>query len=280
METAGARLKKLRLEKGISLEEVQKKTKIHLDVLKSIEEDSLVNLNPVYIKGFVKIYCGCLGADPGEYLSGYKANGTAIPSGSAGHKDDGLFWGKTRKPFLLKPQVAAIIAAVVILFFLSLGLINLVKFFSSKAGKAGKSRAALALPKPKPAKKAAKKPSIKAKAAPPAVAAEKKSEAIPASSGAAVLAPADNQEPGVRIGLHALEDCWVQARLDGKIIFQNILKKGRFESWSAKDKVELSLGSAGGVRLEVNGKLIPSLGRKGQPLKNILITKDGLKVGK
>jgi cytoskeletal protein RodZ len=41
IETAGARLKQLRLEKGISLEEVQKKTRIHLNVLRAIEGDSL-----------------------------------------------------------------------------------------------------------------------------------------------------------------------------------------------------------------------------------------------
>ena len=59
-----------------------------------------------------------------------------------------------------------------------------------------------------------------------------------------------------------------------------MLRRGRSESWSAKDKMELTLGSAGSVRLEVNGKLMPSLGRKGQVLKNIVITKDGLKVGR
>ena len=130
----------------------------------------------------------------------------------------------------------------------------------------------------KPAKKVEKKVSLKPKAALPVSGTKIKAEVQPASL--AETGSALNLEPGVRIGLHALDDCWVQARLDGKIIFQNILKKGRFENWSAKDKVELSLGSAGSVRLEVNGKLIPSLGRKGQVLKDIVITKDGLKVGK
>jgi len=264
METAGTRLKKLRQEKGISLEEVQKKTKIHLDILKSIEDDSLVNLNPVYIKGFVKIYCGFLGADPGEYLSGYKENGSVIPAKSQ-EKDEGLFWGSGgRKPFFV-PRVVVIIVSVVVLLFLSL---LLVKFISSKAAASKKSHTNLVLPKPKPARKIK---SSKPKVVSAAGAAEKKNE---------TLSLADNSEPGVRIGIHALDDCWIQAKIDGKVIFQNILKKGRFESWSAKDKVELVLGSAGSVRLEVNGKIIPSLGRKSQVLKNILITKDGLKVGK
>lgn len=36
IETAGARLKKIRQERGISLEDLQKKTKIHLNVLRAI----------------------------------------------------------------------------------------------------------------------------------------------------------------------------------------------------------------------------------------------------
>jgi cytoskeletal protein RodZ len=277
METAGARLKRLRLEKGISLEEVQKKTKIHSDVLKSIEEDSLVNLNPVYIKGFVKIYCEFLGVAPAEFLSGYKDGGAVISSIKPGVKDDGLFWGAAAKKPFLKPQVLAIIVLIVAFLFLTVGIVNLVKFVSKVSSK--KSQKQLVLPKPKPAKKVQPKAPSKSKIILPAVNKERKTEVenpvVPTAS-----APAENPEPGVRIGIHALDDCWVQARLDGKIIFQNILKKGRFESWSAKDKVELSLGSAGSVRLEVNGKLIPSLGRKSQVLKNIQITKDGLKVGK
>jgi cytoskeleton protein RodZ len=272
METSGARLKKLRLEKGISLEDVQKKTKIHLDILKSIEDDSLVDLNPVYIKGFVKIYCGFLGVDPGEYLSGYKQDGSVILNAQQEKaRDLSRARAGAGQKNLVQPKIIVIIVLGLAFLLLLLGLVNLGKFISSRASAARRSRAQLVLPKPKPTQKI--KPS-KPKVIPVAADVEKKGEAVlPVTS-------AVSQEPGVRIGLHALDDCWVQARLDGKIIFQNILKKGRFESWSAKDKIELSLGSAGGVRLEINGKLIPSLGRKGQVLKNILITKDGLKVGK
>jgi hypothetical protein len=44
--------------------------------------------------------------------------------------------------------------------------------------------------------------------------------------------------------------------------------------------MELSLGNAQAVELEINGKLIPPLGRKRQSLKNILITKDGVSQGR
>jgi cytoskeleton protein RodZ len=276
METAGTRLKKLRQEKGLSLEEAQKKTRIHLDILKSIEEDSLVNLNPVYIKGFVKIYCSFLKVPPEEYLCGYQENGMVIPASPPEKKEDKFSWvGRRPKKTFLNPRIVVMAVSAVVLLLLILGGVALVKFISKPRPKNPRQQLVL----PKPTKKVDKKNTLKPKTALPVPATKAKSEAV-SSASSGVSAPALNLEPEVRISLNALDDCWVQARLDGKTIFQNILKKGRFESWSAKDKVELSLGSAGSVRLEVNGKLIPSLGRKGQVLKNILITKDGLKVGK
>lgn len=73
MELIATKLKKIRLEKGLTLEEVNKKTKIHLNILKAIEEGSVVDLSPIYLSSFIKIYCKFLGVDPKEYLPGYKA---------------------------------------------------------------------------------------------------------------------------------------------------------------------------------------------------------------
>ena len=100
-----------------------------------------------------------------------------------------------------------------------------------------------------------------------------KSESISAPVGKDASAP-------IRIGIRAHDDCRVQVKIDGKTIFQNVLVNGRLESWQAKEKIELALGSAGSIELEVNGNRIPSLGRKGQVLKNILINRDGLRVSK
>ena len=73
MESPGAKLKKIRLGKGITLEEVQRNTKIQLNILKAIEGDSFTDISPVYLKGFLKIYCRFLGQDYNGYISEYKS---------------------------------------------------------------------------------------------------------------------------------------------------------------------------------------------------------------
>ncbi|MGE5197919.1 MAG: DUF4115 domain-containing protein, partial [Deltaproteobacteria bacterium] len=83
---------------------------------------------------------------------------------------------------------------------------------------------------------------------------------------------------GVKLTISAREDCWIKVKSDGKLLYYGILKKGRFDSWQAKDKINLFLGNAGVVDLNANGQVITNLGRKGQVLGDIVITKEGLSV--
>lgn len=265
METIGAKLKKVRLEKGLTLEEVHKQTKIHLNVLKAIEEESLVNFSPVYIKGFLKIYCNFLGINPSDYITKEKQIQAPLKTVSEEKKpglppikilplDPGLFKYIRSK---IKPVILIIVVLVVVI-----GLFNLGKFIFLKASHLSRKSvlpASVVMPKQTRKKEVAK------------LQKSKRPVSIPKSQ---------QQEQtvfsGITLGIRAKEDCWMQVKSDGKVIFQNILRKGRFENWRAKEKIEFCLGNAGVVELEVNGKIIPALGRRGQTVKNILLTKDGL----
>lgn len=279
MESRGTRLKKIRLEKGLTLEEVQKKTKIHLNILEAIEGDSLTNLSPIYLKGFFKIYCKFLEVDPKEYIEDYKE-----PSYKVSEKAKAV--AKQVKPaenklvfkvpsiklpsFHLSKKVintfivaAAAIISLLILFNFGKLLINKIKSLPKKRVHSVTS----------PQQKETKKP-LKSE----------KTKSVAAVTALKPLNPetVPQKEPisGIRLGIRSRENCWVSLKVDGKLVFQRVLEKGRFESWQAKNKIELSLGNAGVVELEVNGQLFSNLGRKGQALKNILITKEGLKIGR
>jgi len=254
-EPIGARLKKIRQEKGLSLEEVRKKTKIHLNILKAIEGDSLTNLSPIYLKGFLKIYCNFLGLDPKECIPDHK-EAAPVSSTAVSPKEE----KKSLKPpaFLektsLKPDSSASHRRIrnIIIFVLVVIALSTVIF---KAGKFIFSR----------------KPQVKPRAvAQAAVASPKAAEKIKlpkAISG------------GVNLVISAKENCLILVKVDGKVVLHRVLEKGRSDSWKAKEKIELSLGNAAAVDLIVNGKRFTKLGRKGQQLKNIVITeKDGLRI--
>lgn len=68
--TIGQLLKSKREEKNISLEVVAQKTKININLLKSLEEDELDKLpNKTYVKGFVANYAKTVGLDQEEAKS-------------------------------------------------------------------------------------------------------------------------------------------------------------------------------------------------------------------
>ncbi|MFA5411123.1 MAG: RodZ domain-containing protein [Candidatus Omnitrophota bacterium] len=253
-ESAGARLKKIRLEKGISLEEVHKATKIHPNILKAIEEDSVMNLNTIYIKGFLKIYCKFLGVDPGDYIPDYKEFQSTLKHTPDKIKTEeqpvsspqGYF---SRLTFFL-PRIKIKTVFIVLLIGVSvIGLFRLGKGLSSRRRDLSARTSPPVTAPPKTEKKAA----------------QSKLQKVP-------------QAATIRLGIHTRENCFVKLKADGRVVFQGILRKGAAESWQANKKMELSLGNVGVVELEVNGQRFTNLGRRGEARKNIVITKEGLNI--
>lgn len=257
MESLGARLKKLRLEKGLSLEDVHKATKLHLNILNAIEEDRLSGLNPIYVKGFLKIYCKFLGIDPKIAVSDIKEakplEEIMLHSYQKAHKVTPLSTAGKKKSNKLIGYAIVVVMALLVVFGLGRLIFGRPRSAQTKAQK--KVKAALV------------KKSEKSKSKPP--------KAVKVESE---VKPVKDFSSGIRLSIRAKENCWVYLRIDGKVVFQRVLEKGRFETWSAKERVDLSLGNAAAVELEVNGQLFSSLGRKGQVRKNIVITKEGLNI--
>lgn len=285
METVGAKLRKIRLEKGYSLEDAHKKTKIHLNILKALEEDSLVDFSPIYIKGFLKIYCNFLQVNPKDFIFDYKdkehaALKTVVPQQKE-KKDvpqtplvkqasifNTTFVFVSRVFSLILSKIKIIIIGIVI-------LLMVIAVFKIGGGVVSKFKS---MPKKTKISNVSVPPKTvkKIQEAPKTVVSGVSKKMPPLEVSVQSSVPKTPVATLIRLGIKAKDNCWIQVRADGKIIFQGVLKKGRFENWQAKEKIELSLGNAGVVELEVNGKHIASLGRKGQALKNILITRNGL----
>ena len=259
IETAGVRLKKIRQERGLTLEDIQKKTKIHINVLRAVEGDSLSNLSPVYLKGFIKIYCNYLGLDPREYIGessqSHRPDLNATVGRDIGERSqrNPLFINDASvNPGVMKPPVnlkKIIIFAVLAIIFIFL-TVNLVKFTSSMR----------------------RNSSRRAKIILPGLASRK--------SSSTQIKMQKEITQGFVLGLFSRSKSWISVKVDGKVVFHGVLQRGRSETWSAREKIELSLGDAGAVELQVNDQRFSNLGRRGQPLKNIVINKDGLKISR
>ncbi|TRZ48152.1 helix-turn-helix domain-containing protein [bacterium] len=257
IETAGARLKKMRQERGLTLEDIQKKTKIHLNVLRTIEGDSLSDLSPIYLKSFIKIYCNCLGLDPKEYAGEGSTQRKPVLNATVGRdigeriekktsfiKDASLKFNALKPAFEFKKIIIFAVSAVIFIFL----AVNLIKFISSRR----------------------QNPIERAKIFYPKLTKGVKNRPV---------AKRDISQ-GFVLGLFARDKSWISVKVDGKTVFHGVLARGRSETWPAKERIELSLGDAGAVELQVNDQRFANLGRRGHPLKNIVINKEGLKISR
>jgi len=282
MDSIGAKLKKARLEKKFTIDEVYKRTKIHPDVLLAIEEDRFSQLSPVYLRGFLKIYSRFLGINPQEIIEEFKEPKPVVETVQLKDKEKEAEKVETVikkegpafkfnfaivKPYL---KIAGLILAAIISLWLLLKIgkfvVTRVKAVAHAIATRPKKEAKPSEKKEKTQAKVAVKPVVK-----PIVKAEVKPIVKPVVSAKPVSSL-------VELSIRAKEDCYIYLKSDGKTVFQGVLKKGYAEAWAAKDKMELTVGNAGGIELNVNGNPIPPLGKRKQSIKNILITKEGLSI--
>jgi cytoskeletal protein RodZ len=242
-DTIGGKLRKAREEKGISIEEVHKTTKIHPSVLEAIEEDRLENiLERAYVKAFLKNYANYLGLEANEIVNTYISR--HVPK--AVDRPQPIL--KPRPVLQIKPKnlsYTIIITLAFILWIFILGIAT-VKFIRYNK-EAVKKREIIATVKPnEPARL------------------NKSKEIIPIPKGRTIT-----------LTVVTSRDVWVKVTQDGELAFHGILSKGSEETWRADREILLSeIGRPEALNLDVNGKNIDLSERRLG--KNILITHKGM----
>ncbi len=271
--TPGQRLRQAREAKGLSLEQVSRSTKIHLNVLTAIEADRAQTISPIYLKGFLKTYARHLGEDEAALLallstgptgSAPARASTPLPRHTAAAKRPAaaettrrLANGLSRVPWRV---VGTAVGVVLALWFGA----RWVRAHGHRPAPATARVASMPAPfKKLPAKKVAAAPAT-------AKAAKKK----PTAHKAAAAGPAVSD--GVHLTVQAQSLTWVQVMADGAVIFQQVLQPGARETWLAKQEITLWLGDAGGVSLELNGRPLGVPGKRGEVLRGLRITPNGM----
>jgi cytoskeleton protein RodZ len=310
METVGEFFKQVRETKGLTIDEVASKTRIHPDFLRALEEGNYSKLpDQVFAKGFVRSYARSLGLDEDDAMRRFVESA-------------GMFYDKQVQLERLRLQQVEddrrkkanrkIVIAAVGVALLALVLL-LTREQSSLVGDH-------LLTEPSPAKpvEPASAPKVPAVPAPPGKiempkgdsppgqtdslpalpgtrggedpATRQQTPAQPAPSSEArrsevtspLLAAPDplsslsrqagltDKEPLV-LGLEALELSWVVVQVDDSSPHEALLRPGERATWTASDRFILTLGNAGGVRVELNGVPQGPFGASGQVAREILL---------
>jgi len=86
----------------------------------------------------------------------------------------------------------------------------------------------------------------------------------PASPPAAVPAmPAADLAETQRLVVKAVEPTWIRVQADEGRAVEELLAPGAQRQWTAGKRFVLTIGNAGGIEIELNGRTLPSLGARG-----------------
>ncbi len=249
----GETLKKAREERGLTLEEVAEKTKIRHRYLEAIEKENFeIMPGNVYVKGFIRNYARFLGLRPEPLVALFTerhAQEQPVP--------ETIQVQEERNSRLRRKSLAFVFVAAV-LFLLAFGGIYAFMQQSAPPQQAQDDFAA-------PFDFGLQNDSGQ-NLSPPDQSAE------PRVSPPPQKAPA---QKGVSLVLNVVQDsCWMRVVVDGETKFTGELTANQSRSFHAKERIELKLGNAGAVQVQVNGRDLGYLGSKGEVIKREFIAVD------
>ena len=238
--TIGAKLKKARVDKGISLEEAHKSTKILPNVLEALEQDKLEHIfGKAYVRAFIKNYAGYLGLNAKEILHEYLSK-RPPESPAKPVLEQKLLLQKSNRKF--SHIIIVVFAFISWLFVLSFTTVKFVQHYKRP----------IAAKVPESKEELPKAPAV-------------------IKSG---LIPIPKQRT-LTLSVATSKDAWLKVIRDGELAFHGILPKKSKETWQADKEMILSeIGKPEALSLNINGKDIDfSQQRLG---RNILITHEGV----
>lgn len=267
MESFGARLKREREQRKMTLDDISVSTKIGTRFLAALEEERFDQLpGGIFNKGFVRAYARHLGIDENQAIADFvAASAPSLPetppeeppvlaalavrvpeSKRKSRGNDGIPWG--------------IVAVVLLILAFGFALWG----FHSRQ----KPVPSVTVPPPVTTEPSAASPQKAAPEPPPATSQQTATPApqpppgplasVPEASAPAAV-PATNAG-AFQVLIQAREDSWVSITADGKQIFEDTLTAPAEKSIEARNQIVIKTGNAGALDIAFNGKKLPLQG--------------------
>jgi cytoskeleton protein RodZ len=248
----GEELRRERVVREISLDEISAATKISVRLLKALEESDLPKLPaPTFTRGFIRAYARHLGIDPEEKVNAYIADlagGSPDAPSAKKPRPRSRFWRGRR-------ATAGTIVGGVTGLLLLLGLI---------ANPERRPLPPRERPAPRSAPVALKNVTVSSEPTPSI-----RVEAVPPAPSTPDPAPAPSAGSGVSLMLEFDGDSWTRLEADGQTVLSGLIRGGETKRFEARDGFRLTLGNAGAVRVTVDGRSLDRLGAAGQVVRDL-----------
>jgi cytoskeleton protein RodZ len=279
MSSVGETLRRERLRKDFSLEQISRETKISTRMLDAIEKEHFEMLpGGVFAKSFVRQYARFLGLDEEELAAEAEkaihpvtelpafATPPAQPVFKVPRIGDWPGGGRSNS---MLPALALVVGVMVVCSAVYAWW-QRSRRPSPPARTVHEAQKVVQPPAPKPAAPVT-----------PAVA---DAAATPPKADVAQPAPPKTETPEtvnpaatLHVSLTASADTWIQAWADGKTVIVGVLPANGVKTVQAAGAIRIRTGNAGDLQVTVNGKPAGPLGPKGQ-VRTLEITPDRVQI--
>lgn len=307
MESVGEFFRQVRETKGLTVDEVASKTRIRTDFVKALEDGNFSKLpDQVFAKGFVRSYARSLGLDEEDAIHRFIQS-----AGSFYEKQDErerlkvrqIEEDRKRQSNRKAVTIAISIAVLTLIFLLSREQSSVFRRGAAEQGPATKRTSQPVKEVPaSSAREPERTTEVSKPIEAPAVASKGAAEVPPkqepaAGAGAAsrseqeTVAMVSTPSPGndgplagialnatenfgenqLVLDLEATELSWVVVQIDNGSPQESLLRPGEKGHWKGQDQFILTLGNAGGVRAELNGKPQKPFGPSGKVARDIVL---------
>ena len=305
MTSVGAYLRELRARRGVSIDEVARTTRVAQRYLAALEADAFDSLPaPVFTRGFIRAYCQALAEPPEEALACYDSRDGRIPETPrrpAALPRSGAAQARTR---------GALLVSFLLLVVLGMALFTMALVIQPRdrgerviAEVRPESRPPSPIPDPiSPAPGTSHPVRTPAPPSPPAPVTPADRARLPATPPAA-LAPTPTTPPAApvtatrpasdaglpppgapsleavaggvtspyRLVARTHETTWIRVRTEDGHSSEENVPAGEVREWVSDRPFVLTVGNAGGVSLELNGRVLPPLGAPGAVIPRLVI---------
>ena len=238
----GSYLKKVRQQKGMSLEDISDKTLISVRLLQAIEDCELEELpEPIYVKGHIRRFADTLGVN-GTKLADALPMTTMTPASKPIEGLGQLPTANLRPIHLYVLYVLLIVGAVS-------GLSYLIQQSPFSLGDGSETPSS--------------QPTAEATTQTPVASGSPAAQVSPTPSIASSPQPKPTAKAPLVVHLSLKQESWVRIDVDGKTTFEGILAAGTNKSMGAQEKVVVSAGNAGGVLVAENDNPAKVMGQPG-----------------
>src|SRR5512134_646237 len=311
MESIGDFFKQVRETKGLTVDEVASKTRIRTDFVKALEEGNFAKLpDQVFARGFVRSYARSLGLDEEDAIHRFIQSAGAFYEKQDERERLKVRQAEEERKRRANRKAVAVAIGIAILTLVILLIREQSSLLVRRSQTEPPSTAAKRVTPPEPGKLEApvraepESPAGSAKtkvpeppAPPQATARHEAAAGRGAASGGVAAGPAQPQvaapahppvstegplsplsleaathtEEPLVLDLEATELSWVVIQIDGGSPQEALLRPGEKAKWKGQDQFMLTLGNAGGVKAELNGKPQKPFGPSGKVARDIVL---------